>query len=412
MDKLNQTFLLALKTALKGEQLPDQPGLTPGDWEQIFRTAQRHQLLPVIYETVYTQNVLCPEHAPFIGRIKHTVIQQVTIQTMRTNASVSLYRHLRSAGVTPLVVKGIICRNLYPNPDHRISGDEDLLIPPAQFPICHEAMMAYGMETPEDPENFDKVYEIPYGKKGSPIYIELHTHLFPPENDAYGDLNWFFEDIHSRAVEETIDGVKVMTMPPTDHLFYLICHAFKHFLHSGFGIRQVCDIIMYANAYGAQIQWDTVLLNCQAIRADKFAAAMFRMGEIYLTFDPQKACWPDCWRSIDVDCEPMLADLLSAGVFGAADKNRKHSSNITLSAVSDQKQGRRASSGLMNSLFPSSDKLESRYTYLKKHPSLLPLAWIQRVLDYSKHNSRAEAAASLKIGSERVELMKQYDILD
>lgn len=35
-------------------------------------------------------------------------------------------------------------------------------------------------------------------------------------------------------------------MNASDHLFYLICHALKHFYHSGFGIRQVCDILLFA----------------------------------------------------------------------------------------------------------------------------------------------------------------------
>ena len=98
-------------------------------------------------------------------------------------------------------------------------------------------------------EELERIYEVPYGKKGSLIYIELHKSLFPPESDAYGDLNRFFENVYTDAIEIKIDNTDIRTMGYTDHLFYLICHAFKHFLHSGFGIRQVCDIILFANAY-------------------------------------------------------------------------------------------------------------------------------------------------------------------
>lgn len=35
-------------------------------------------------------------------------------------------------------------------------------------------------------------------------------------------------------------------LAPTDHLLCLLCHAYKHFLYAGFGIRHVCDIGIFA----------------------------------------------------------------------------------------------------------------------------------------------------------------------
>lgn len=63
-------------------------------------------------------------------------------------------------------------------------------------------------------------------------------------------------------------------------------------MHSGFGIRQVCDIVLYANAYGAQIEWDKLVVQCQHIHAEIFAAALFRIGQKYLTLDCKTACLP------------------------------------------------------------------------------------------------------------------------
>ena len=38
-----------------------------------------------------------------------------------------LFDKMRQNGLTPLIVKGIVCRDLYPNPDLRTSNDEDLI---------------------------------------------------------------------------------------------------------------------------------------------------------------------------------------------------------------------------------------------------------------------------------------------
>lgn len=414
MDITSETFLAILKSSLLGEKASLDREIAPEEWQKLFGIAGIHSVLPMFYEAVYASPSLQQVNAPFVVMAKRQVMQQVMMQTMRTNDFLELYKRLHAAGVRPLVVKGIICRNLYPQPDYRQSGDEDILIPEDQFHNCHQIMMEYGLQTTENESDMSAAYEIPYRKVGSPLYIELHKHLFPPESDAYGDMNRFFEHVFDRTTVEYIQGVPVLTMGYTDHLFYLICHAFKHFLHSGFGIRQVCDIIMYANRYGSHIDWMKVLIYCKEINADKFAAALFQIGSKYLLFDPDKASYPVAWRKIKVDEQPMLEDLLSSGIYGDSNMSRKHSSNITLDAVAAQKQGRKKKSVMLSSVFPSVRSLSSRYPYLKKYPYLLSVAWCSRLWKYvkeTKHTRDNNAAEALKIGKDRVELMKEYGIL-
>lgn len=341
MDITSETFLVILKSSLLGEKASLNRDISPEEWKKLFGIASIHSVLPMFYEAVYAFPSLQQVNAPFVVMAKHQVMQQVMMQTMRTNEFLELNKRLHAAGVRPLVVKGIICRNLYPQPDYRQSGDEDILVPIDQFNTCNRIMIEFGMQTTEEESTLSAVYEVPYRKIGSPLYIELHKHLFPPDSEAYGDLNRFFENVFERAVVEDIQGVPVYTMGCTDHLFYFICHAFKHFLHSGFGIRQVCDIIMYANRYGSQIDWIEVLNNCKEINADIFAAALFQIGSKYLVFDPDKAQYPIVWRKIKVEETAMLEELLSSGLYGDANMSRKHSSNITLDAVALKRKERK-----------------------------------------------------------------------
>jgi hypothetical protein len=313
-----------------------------------------------------------------------------------------------------LVVKGILCRELYPQPDHRPSSDEDLLVMPSQFSLCHQILTEQGMHTQVSSAQLENDYEIPYRSSTSPLFIELHKHLFPPESEAYGDLNCFFANAFENAEQETVDGVPIATFSPTAHLFYLIVHALKHFLHSGFGIRQVCDIILYANARGDQVDWMVLMEQCRQIRAEYFAAAIFRIGQNHLVFDPEKAHFPQQWQQLQVSEENLLRDILLGGVYGSASMSRQHSSNITLDAVAASKQNRKANNALLGSLFPPARKLENRYPWLKTHPWLLPIAWIGRILHYGVESRRSadnRAKDTLKIGSERVALLEEYGII-
>ena len=415
MEAVQELFLQAMKASLENKKVTWETALEDQEWLALFQLAEAHHVLPLIYDAVYCCPAAQNSEGELFAPFKKRTVQMVMLQTQKTSEFLRLYEKLRAAGVKLCIVKGIICRNIYPNPDYRISGDEDILIPAEQFPLCHEAMLAYGMTLSEPEQDINEVYEVPYGKQGSPIYIELHKSLFPPESEAYGDLNRFFEGVTERLIEVPVQGSMISTMEYTDHLFYLICHAFKHFLHSGFGIRQVCDIILFANAYGDEIDWARIVKNCSEIRAELFAAALFKIGEKYLSFDADKACYPAVWRELDVDESAMLNDLLDSGIYGGANMSRKHSSNITLNAVSAQKQGKKSGNHVLKTVFPPAKTLEGRFPYLKEHPYLLPVAWANRLMRYQKelHQTAGnDAAESIRIGNERIELMKQYGIID
>ena len=405
MNETMKLFLAILKDALSKTAFAGH--IPQSQWPALISMADMHKVLPLFYEAVY--------HTSAPADLKASVRQQVIAQTMRTADFLDLNQHLQAAGIRPLVVKGIICRELYPQPDHRPSSDEDLWIRPAQFDHCHQLLTEFGMHTAVSNEDLSVSFEVPYRKAGSLLYIELHKYLFPPESPAYGDLNRFFDQAQDRAIPMQIQSHTIYTLEYTDHIFYLICHAFKHFLHSGFGIRQVCDIVLFANEYGNRVNWEQLLQNCRSIQAEIFAAALFRIGSQYLTFDPQKAGYPQAWQEISVDVLPMLEDLLCAGVYGSANMSRQHSSTITLDAVAARKQGKKGKLSVVGSLFPASAKLESQYPYLKKHPYLLPVAWCSRLRKYIFRRRRKEddnAADALKIGKERIELMRLYGIIE
>ena len=292
MTSVNELLLQALRASLEKRTVDWEEELTPEQWNSLFAAAAAHRVLPLIYDAVVRSAAAGKADPGLMMAVKRQSMQLVMLQTQRTSAFLQLLPALISAGLTPLVVKGIVCRELYPNPDYRLSGDEDVLIPETQFALCHETMLSQGMVLSDAAQDL-KAFEVSYRQQGSKLHIELHKQLFSPEADAYADFNHFFAGVHERSITHNLQGVAVPAMNHTDHLFYLISHAIKHFLHGGFGIRQVCDICLYANAFGSQIQWAQVKNQCRMIHAECFAAALFRIGEKYLTFCPDTACYPE-----------------------------------------------------------------------------------------------------------------------
>ena len=392
-------FLHIVKAAISGGDLPAEKV----DWPAIFTLANQQKLLPILFETV-RKTPADEKNVALFAVTKQQVIGQVLNQTVRSAEFSDLYRKLREANLHPIVVKGQLCSRLYPLKDHRISADDDLYIPDAEFMACHEQLLANGLTTDTPADELTTADEVTYTKGGSPLYIELHRHLFDSAEDAHDELNHFFADLNP--VE--IDGF--LAMPPHQHLLYLLLHAYKHFVRSGIGLRQFCDIGLWARAYHAEIDWQRLHEQCESVHAATFAAAAFCIAKDYLGIEFDL---PAPWDG-SIDVEPLLHDTLCGGVYGSNDYTRLHSSTVTLNAVKASRTGEKSS--VLSTVFPKREYLERRYPYLKKRPYMLPVAWVQRIAHYaSEKQSGADnnsASGSIKLAKERIELMKQYGIMD
>lgn len=391
-------FLHIAKAAVSGGEVTAENV----DWPAVFALAGQQKLLPILFEAV-RKTPAVEENAALFAVTKQQVIGQVLNQTVRSAEFADLYRKLRTVGLHPIVVKGQLCSRLYPLKDHRISADDDLYIPDAEFMACHEQLLANGLTTDTPADELSTADEVSYTKKDSPLYIELHRHLFDSAEDAHDELNHFFADLNP--VE--IDGF--LAMPPHEHLLYLILHAYKHFVRSGIGLRQFCDIGLWARAYHAEIDWQRLHEQCESVHAATFAAAAFRIArdDLGIGFD-LPAPWSDA-----VDVEPLLHDSLCGGVYGSNDLTRLHSSTVTLNAVKSSRTGEK--SGVLRTVFPKRAYLERRYPYLKKRPYMLPVAWVQRLAHYAgekKTGADSSASGSIKLARERIELMKRYGVME
>ena len=390
-------FLHIAKAAISGGDLPAENV----DWPTIFALANQQKLLPIVFEAV-RKSPAAAENAALFAAIKQQVIGQVLSQTMRSAEFSALYRKLRAAGLHPVVAKGQLCSWLYPLKDYRLSGDDDLYITEGEFFDCHKTLLANGLITDTPAEDLQMADEVSYTKKGSPLYIELHRHLFDSSEDAHDELNHFFADI------QPVEADGLLAMPPHQHLLYLILHAYKHFVRSGIGLRQFCDIGLWARAYHSQIDWQRLHDQCASVHAATFAEAAFRIAREYLgiAFD-----LPAPWDN-PIDVEPLLHDTLCGGVYGSNDYTRLHSSTVTLNAVKSSRDGQKSS--VLASVFPRRNYMAHQYAYVKRCPLLLPVAWVQRLARYAleKHSgSHNSAAGSVRLARERIELMKLYEII-
>lgn len=420
MNLTQKLFLEALKASLENKKITWDFPISDHIWKELFSLAELHKVLPLIFDAVNGCPAAEASDKQLFEAVRKRSISGMILQIQKTSQFLEICKELNENHIRALVVKGLICHQLYPNPDLRFSSDEDLLVDTASFLPAMELLQRKRLQPLGMPEDFwQRIHEFAGAEEigfisGDKVtYIELHRRLFSESSEAYGSLNCYFDGIFENCMCMEVQGVKVYTPEPGLHLLYLICHALKHFLHSGFGIRQVCDIVMFANVYGKEIDWQQLFVQCGEIHAQKFAAALFRIGKNYLNFDEEGAGYPAVWREIPVEETDLLLELLDSGIYGDSSMSRRHSSNMTLAAV--EGRGEKFGNPVLKTLFPEAKKLEHQYNYLKKRPYLLPVAWGGRLLKYRRETTAEKnnrAVDAVRIGNQRIALMKKYEILD
>ena len=401
MDAGESLLLEALRCGVAGAPVPWTEPPAKSAQNALIRLAGAHGLMPLLAHTLHG----CPAMA---DEPRFSVMQQegrrlAMHQATRTAEFLLLLRDLDARGLRPLVLKGAVCRSLYPEPELRPSTDEDLLIAPEDFPAYHAAPIACGLHLLDEAAPTEGADEVTYVDWNRDLYLELHMRPFPL-NHPIADCGRFLEGAMNRAVPLQIYGQTLYTLHPSDHLLFLLCHAYKHILHGGVGIRQICDICLLARRYAGEIDWPRLRAACGELKIETLSAAFFRMGERWLGI-PAPAAFAD----LTPDEEPLLHDCLTGGLYGADDRDRLHSSTLTLDAVAAERQGRRRR-GLLKALFPSAASLAHRYPYLYKRPWLLPAAWVQRASSYAAEKSAP--SRSLRIGEERIKLLRRYGVLE
>lgn len=408
MEKTNLEFLSLLKSSLKNEKY-DGEKIDFEDLVYIYKMSEIHHVVPMIYNATYNEDFFKECDANFQAMFKSSAFRYIFSQIQRTNHFLEVYKKLSEKNIKILVSKGIIFRNMYNNPDDRISSDEDILIKKEDYEKVKEFFLSEGFEF------IDKGEECAYFSKSTGLCIEVSTSLFSHESKAYGHLNKLFEDVFEKSIKINIDKIDILTLSHEQHLIYIVFHNMKHFLTGGFGIRQVADFSKYIETYGEYINWEKFWSDLKDLNYDTFALNLIEISLKYLGFNDDKITYPDNITSFDelknsqkyyINSESLINDILYAGVFGASTMDRKHTALMTLDAVEDKKKSNR-----LKAVFPNVNYLKDNYTYLQKYPILLPVAWGQRILSYLKKNKTSSYINTMELGKQRIELLKEYKII-
>ena len=386
--------------------------LPPINWIAVFTLAKNHNVLPLIFEAAsgYADFANSPNYQTYMA----ISMQWIMRQAQHTEEFLNLYRAFLAEDLHPIVMKGLVCRQLYGElADHRPSGDEDILVEKKDFEKAKSILekQGYKIEREDITEGqIDELQEISfYGPGEDGLYIELHLNPTGHGNPLCSRMNERFKDVFTNYREFDVDGVTVRTMNHTDHFLYLVFHAFRHLISGGFGIRQVLDILLYAEKYGNEIDWNYIKFTTKDFEAELFLSDLIHIGNTYLGFKLKPLCPPNC-------PDELLDDLMSNGAFGNGTEAQRSAHELTRAAFSSRGKAKHSNSAkaLLNAIFPDKAQMLNQHPELEDMPWLLPKVWVGRWIKFirlSKGANKNLALEGMKISRRRTELLKKYKIL-
>ena len=292
----------------------------------------------------------------------------------------------RDNGIEPICLKGVVVKDLYPEPLLRTMGDFDVWIEKEKLPAVRDFFMSEGYSITEESMGIDAV-------KDSYIWEIFFT---LEEEFRINCLDW-----DKRFPENTVRvDSGILSLNPTYMMSHMTLHLGKHMVREGSGIRSLLDIALYLRAYKDEIDFDFVRASCAEQHFEN--AYVYIMNAVNRFFDA------------DVEVETVDADrfveyMLTGGVFGAMNDNvmihqaAKHEDNVGF---------------IRRMFFPTVKMLDYRYTYLKKYPFLLPVAWVHRVIyarthyGYSLKQMLKGFRGSAEFAKERDKWLEELELYD
>ncbi len=398
MEQTEKLFLELIKKYLGGKAEP----CPEADISKLFRLAASHKVMPWIYSAAVGEEFFDSADEKIKSSFKANALAGIVGQTTRYSRFLKLYSSLAAAGITPTVQKGLICDLTYPQRDHRPTSDCDILISPAEFESARRILEESGMKITNE-----SGHETSFTSADGLLTVEVHTSLFVGELTAEKKMEQIFAERGDDIFVE-VDGVKIKTFSPTLHLVFLVCHALKHFARSGFGVRQLCDIAVFARFNREEINWGTVFSALKSVNADILFLNTEHAANVFLCIEPPEQVRAEIGKCEYINPEELMAELIDAGVYGSSSVARQNSSRITLSAM----EGESTAAGRRASLFPKAEYMKRIYPFLVKFPFLLPLAWFLRIFGFFRRKiTRKNAPAVSEItslGDKRAEMLKKY----
>ncbi len=372
MNNVQKSLLQLLSASIRND-ISVKIDLKEEEWEQLYKEAKAHEVHLIIYN-LYNYSVgenLQSVQGSSLKKYwkKINLLTQLCLEA-RLTVIKQVLSDLKSNGIEVIVLKGLYIRSLYPQEKSRTMGDIDLLVKKIDLERAVKVLEAIGYKKSDQDNNMH--VNLSHEK-----YINIELHYAASRSDILSKAADFNHELWNSCKRVRLYDVECLIPSDINHIIFCCLHMANHFKYCGFGLRQLCDLVVLLEGVYDGFEWDDFLSKVRRYGIGTFTEAILIICSRYL-----KLYIPvNILREIsgnDTYISLLIDEILSSGVFGLKSKARV--SNNALANYLLSENGNEKKIRVLRYLFPPRNKLCDTYSYAKNHFILIPVAWIHRII--------------------------------
>ena len=193
-------------------------------------------------------------------------------------------------------------------------GDADLLIRETDMDNACEILKGLGYIPKKDHHSKHVVLH-----HSSHLKIELHRELV--EYDFLKNRESFNIDVWENLNEVRLLNETVEVLSLEMQIIHICVHMAFHTIYGGFGLRQLCDLVLLTESKYQEVNWESVVKKSKFYGVEKFVSAIFVV--CYKLFDMQiPAALRKGNRKDEVYVDKLISDIFMSGTFGFKNEQR------------------------------------------------------------------------------------------
>lgn len=339
-----EIIIYSIKTVLNGESIKNPPSLNESDYAEIFNTARSHDMLPMVSEGLYKNNIL-PDNE--IGEaFKKAQMSSLVRFSRFEQERKKIAEIFEKEKIQYIFLKGSEINKYYPENYMRTQCDIDVLVKNEDLGIVREIFKEqFGYEELA-PEPHEVTYVSPKG-----VHIEVHFVLREEYND---DCDMLLSKVWNNVYLQDSSQYRCF-MKTEFFLLYHIAHMAKHFINGGCGIKPFVDLWIINNRIGVNFEEVKELL--QKCNLYTFYCQVEHLSEVWFG------------SMFHTEMSKKIENyILNAGVYGTEEN---------YAAMAQCRKGSKIKH-LAQRIFLPYETISRYYPIVKKFPIILPFAHIYR----------------------------------
>lgn len=323
--------------------------------------------------------------------IRKLCYSEIGMFSRRAEQMKLLLQELEREAIDCILFKGFILRDYYPVPELRTFGDVDFVIRKEDRARCDTLMKSLDFASKD-------TWEPVYSYHRDTEYYEIHTDVMEIDVSDKADYAAYYSHIWEH-VQPDQEHPHRFTFTPEFHFLYLLTHIAKHISGSGAGIRMYLDIAFFIRHFGNTLDWQWIAQELKVLQFEAFANMVLTAVQQWFG-----AASPLLLKPVAPQIqEDFLEFTLEGGIYGYVGRDK---SVVFLKQQDRNEEDLSKFKTLMHHAFPPVKSMKNRYTYLQKHPWLLPAAWVHRLAASHKEWGRFADHTKQIITAEPEEVLK------